>query len=161
MYLTLVGLRCSRCDTEFTFFKRRHHCRCCFREFCDVCTTKRALVNQFGNQGPQRVCDSCAAHSGARNELECISRLVPYLVPSAPELNAALKEFHDLISALMKKEPVYEEVTRLGCFVPILQLLQPPSSNVNMSNETRLLVLKVVAVIVEDSKVADVFSKLG
>merc|ERR1711991_975407 len=29
---------CSNCDNDFTFFNRRHHCRCCSREFCGDCT---------------------------------------------------------------------------------------------------------------------------
>ena len=33
---------CQRCAERFTFFRRRHHCRCCGQLVCDKCTTRAA-----------------------------------------------------------------------------------------------------------------------
>ena len=35
--------RCRGCKIEFSFFKRRHHCRCCGRIFCDACCPRSSL----------------------------------------------------------------------------------------------------------------------
>lgn len=51
---TKENINCQNCNTEFSFFKRRHHCRCCFRELCDNCTVKRSPVPQFGHKEAQR-----------------------------------------------------------------------------------------------------------
>jgi ribosomal protein S14 len=51
---TKENVNCQNCNTEFSFFKRRHHCRCCFRELCDTCTVKRSPVPSFGHKDAQR-----------------------------------------------------------------------------------------------------------
>jgi ribosomal protein S14 len=51
---TKENVNCQNCNVEFSFFKRRHHCRCCFRELCDTCTVKRSPVPHFGHREAQR-----------------------------------------------------------------------------------------------------------
>jgi hypothetical protein len=61
---------CTGCDTEFTFFTRRHHCRACGKVFCDKCTQGRKLVKYPATPNkkdrvekstkPVRVCHSCS-----------------------------------------------------------------------------------------------------
>lgn len=63
--------KCDNCHALFTFFKRRHHCRCCGNIFCQDCTSnfvrydkhrvrviKRPefAIDEFA---PYRTCDSC------------------------------------------------------------------------------------------------------
>lgn len=36
--------QCYQCQTFFTFFLRRHHCRCCGQCFCDACTQHRIHI---------------------------------------------------------------------------------------------------------------------
>ncbi len=57
---------CSICNSNFTFIKRRHHCRCCGRLVCGKCSpNKRRGVAQVQHPngkdgtGRQRVCLYC------------------------------------------------------------------------------------------------------
>lgn len=61
---------CSECGSEFTFVRRRHHCRMCGRLFCGDCTQQTfELPPQYGWKGPQRVCESCYLILYSRKEL--------------------------------------------------------------------------------------------
>jgi hypothetical protein len=58
---------CDLCQTNFTFTRRRHHCRNCGCLCCGACSRHRRLVtvpSDFGGQGgrsakEKRVCDNC------------------------------------------------------------------------------------------------------
>ena len=52
--LTDVRLACGE---DFSFIKRRHHCRRCGLLFCAECSSRRAIIP--GSQAPVRVCDRC------------------------------------------------------------------------------------------------------
>ena len=61
---------CSECGSEFTFVRRRHHCRVCGRLFCGDCTQQTfELPPQYGWKGPQRVCESCYLILYSRQQL--------------------------------------------------------------------------------------------
>jgi hypothetical protein len=96
-----TGLGCSRCSKEFTFLNRRHRCRCCFREFCGLCTVKNLAVPQFGHAQAVRVCDACYSHLSS-NRKRCLSRLVPYFerdnVPDSRK-SEALGEAYEMLTS--------------------------------------------------------------
>ena len=48
---------CELCKTEFTFWKRRHHCRICGSVVCWTCSQNRLFVP--GYKGAARVCKNC------------------------------------------------------------------------------------------------------
>ncbi|KAI0523274.1 hypothetical protein KFK09_005669 [Dendrobium nobile] len=57
---------CYECDSQFTVFNRRHHCRLCGRIFCAKCTSNFVPVNsdetrnmQEENERRIRVCNYC------------------------------------------------------------------------------------------------------
>ncbi|PON78285.1 Chaperonin Cpn60/TCP-1 family [Trema orientale] len=57
---------CYECDTQFTLFNRRHHCRLCGRVFCGKCTENSIPVPSGGDpktpleeQERIRVCNYC------------------------------------------------------------------------------------------------------
>lgn len=62
---------CENCRNQFSFVRRRHHCRRCGGIFCDACTKKRRTIrdplSEEGRlRGPVkdcRVCDRCAAEA--------------------------------------------------------------------------------------------------
>lgn len=64
---------CENCKNQFSFVRRRHHCRRCGGIFCDACTKKRRTVrNPLSEEGRAtgavkdcRVCDRCAAEIDA------------------------------------------------------------------------------------------------
>lgn len=47
---------CKKCDTEFSIFVRRHHCRCCGNIFCYSCSNNYISVPDFITDKPDR-CD--------------------------------------------------------------------------------------------------------
>lgn len=55
---------CVICYIDFSFFRRRHHCRVCGRLCCYECSKTRLFlsgqdfIRKYGND-PQRVCDIC------------------------------------------------------------------------------------------------------
>ena len=56
---------CYECDTQFTLFNRRHHCRLCGRVFCGKCTENSVPVPSSDPKTPLeeqeriRVCNYC------------------------------------------------------------------------------------------------------
>eukprot|EP00947_MAST-08B_sp_MAST-8B-sp1_P002427 g2427.t1 len=50
---------CNICSKEFTFIRRRHHCRQCGRVVCDACSQCRVLLPSVDKSKPVRVCDNC------------------------------------------------------------------------------------------------------
>ena len=51
--------RCQKCAVEFSFFKRRHHCRRCGGVFCDTCSDFRWRLPNIDEKKRQRVCMEC------------------------------------------------------------------------------------------------------
>ena len=47
---------------EFTFTKRRHHCRRCGKLFCWKCTESRVVIVDSGKKKAHRVCDDCQSN---------------------------------------------------------------------------------------------------
>jgi hypothetical protein len=52
-------IQCSCCNSQFTLFRRRHHCRACGQIFCADCSKFTKDLNCWGYNGPVRVCESC------------------------------------------------------------------------------------------------------
>jgi hypothetical protein len=50
---------CYMCEADFTFFRRRHHCRKCGNLVCNSCSKGRATIRAHPQQ--QRVCEVCMA----------------------------------------------------------------------------------------------------
>ncbi|XP_022220646.2 lateral signaling target protein 2 homolog [Drosophila obscura] len=51
--------RCMSCQTPFTAFRRRHHCRNCGGVFCGVCSNATAPLPKYGLTKAVRVCRDC------------------------------------------------------------------------------------------------------
>ncbi|GAB0090647.1 Lateral signaling target protein 2 homolog [Sergentomyia squamirostris] len=51
--------RCMACSAVFTAFRRRHHCRCCGKVFCGMCSNSSAPLPKFGLTKAVRVCRTC------------------------------------------------------------------------------------------------------
>jgi len=50
---------CFECRTNFTFFRRRHHCRNCGHVFCSECSAYHIPIPNFGYKYAVRVCTAC------------------------------------------------------------------------------------------------------
>eukprot|EP00602_Paraphysomonas_sp_CaronLab_P000051 CAMPEP_0185028450 /NCGR_PEP_ID=MMETSP1103-20130426/14168_1 /TAXON_ID=36769 /ORGANISM="Paraphysomonas bandaiensis, Strain Caron Lab Isolate" /LENGTH=652 /DNA_ID=CAMNT_0027562875 /DNA_START=12 /DNA_END=1970 /DNA_ORIENTATION=+ len=50
---------CEVCNTSFTLFNRKHHCRSCGVVVCDGCSRSKVLLPHVDAVKPQRVCDTC------------------------------------------------------------------------------------------------------
>ena len=51
--------KCKKCETNFTLFTRKHHCRACGDIFCYQCTSSRIAIPFLDFMEPVRVCDPC------------------------------------------------------------------------------------------------------
>mmetsp|Transcript_27029 Transcript_27029/g.37261 ORF Transcript_27029/g.37261 Transcript_27029/m.37261 type:complete len:199 (+) Transcript_27029:44-640(+) len=40
---------CTKCNKTFSFFWRRHHCRCCGQIFCESCTRDLRIIPSISN----------------------------------------------------------------------------------------------------------------
>jgi hypothetical protein len=88
--------RCFACNTAFSIFRRKHHCRSCGRVFCDSCTAYRErLPSYFQYQGPSpiqrgsathRMCAPCASSSKKAFKVEWLVRALSVMPLSFPEL---------------------------------------------------------------------------
>lgn len=54
---------CRLCETPFTFFNRRHHCRACGQVVCNDCSRRRRIVERVDPLNVVRVCDLCSVSS--------------------------------------------------------------------------------------------------
>ena len=60
-----VAPRCTWCETQFTLFTRRHHCRSCGLVFCSQCAFRTEMVANpsvatgIAPAAVARVCDTC------------------------------------------------------------------------------------------------------
>ena len=52
-----LAAHCLSCYEDFSFLRRRHHCRRCGLIFCEQCSSKRVQLQTAGQ--PVRVCDKC------------------------------------------------------------------------------------------------------
>ena len=74
-----LAARCLSCYDDFSFLKRRHHCRRCGMIFCEQCSSKRAQLQP--RTEPVRVCDKC--YSAVRQVAAASARQSPTAIPSA------------------------------------------------------------------------------
>ena len=49
---------CMICYNNFTFARRRHHCRVCGKVLCSPCSNYKASIKYLGNK-PARCCCNC------------------------------------------------------------------------------------------------------
>lgn len=52
-------LNCVVCNSGFTFFNRRHHCRNCGDVVCGLCSSHRLVLDRKQYSGASRVCVNC------------------------------------------------------------------------------------------------------
>lgn len=50
---------CRQCQSYFTPFRRKHHCRICGQVYCSRCASNIIAGSRFGLAGSVRVCDYC------------------------------------------------------------------------------------------------------
>ena len=50
---------CNKCETSFSLFTRRHHCRACGFIYCYKCSSSRIAIPFLDFMDPVRVCDDC------------------------------------------------------------------------------------------------------
>ncbi|WOL19819.1 1-phosphatidylinositol-3-phosphate 5-kinase FAB1B-like isoform X2 [Canna indica] len=78
---------CYECDSQFTIFNRRHHCRKCGRVFCAKCTSNFVPVNSYVSDNSReegeliRVCNFCF------KQLENVATSSNEAQPSSPILS--------------------------------------------------------------------------
>jgi len=90
---------CGNCEKSFSLARRKHHCRCCGRIFCNECSPHRdELPLAFEVKGLQRTCDSCHQNLQLMKMEEN-----PTSVPSRPDVVKVRDEVVAKLKALMKE----------------------------------------------------------
>ncbi|CAM9489131.1 unnamed protein product, partial [Ectocarpus sp. 13 AM-2016] len=51
---------CYGCNSPFTMFRRRHHCRVCGQIFCHTCSSNHVDARALGINASVRMCNACA-----------------------------------------------------------------------------------------------------
>ncbi|XP_078574066.1 uncharacterized protein LOC144860618 isoform X2 [Branchiostoma floridae x Branchiostoma japonicum] len=70
---------CMKCESKFTFTKRRHHCRACGKVLCSACCSQKARLAYMDNKSA-RVCSTCyniLQRAQARGQIAGISQVTP------------------------------------------------------------------------------------
>ncbi|CAN6163930.1 unnamed protein product [Urochloa humidicola] len=80
---------CYECDTQFTIFNRRHHCRLCGRIFCGKCTVNSIPVSsgpdRHVDEGDRiRVCNFCFKQ-WEQERVTSLKQVLPVLSPTLSE----------------------------------------------------------------------------
>uniref|UniRef100_A0A0D9VV05 1-phosphatidylinositol-3-phosphate 5-kinase n=1 Tax=Leersia perrieri TaxID=77586 RepID=A0A0D9VV05_9ORYZ len=80
---------CYDCDTQFTIFNRRHHCRRCGRIFCGKCTTNSIPASSGPDRNIDegdriRLCNFCFKQ-WEQEKAAALKQVMPVLSPSLSE----------------------------------------------------------------------------
>lgn len=75
---------CVCCNTAFTIYKRRHHCRKCGSLVCSNCSKRR--MKMAGSSTPVRVCDGCLGRGYGRKATD---EILPSPKRSGPSIRKA------------------------------------------------------------------------
>ncbi|KAF0688237.1 Aste57867_20107 [Aphanomyces stellatus] len=111
---------CACCAFEFTFYRRKHHCRECGKIVCGDCSMSRAVVEGFDDK--QRFCDTC-------------------VLASVPALLSRLEGTSDLAShrkavivleSLMENQQNHDFMARQGGIPVLLAALHSPDETVSV-----------------------------
>ena len=100
-------LACFNCNSLFSFFRRKHHCRACGRIFCDDCSKEREERPFTTGTGPVRACTTCAI------SLRQMSRMA-WLIKSLSVMPVTFREL--FLLRLLDKNWNYAVNTLLGIY---------------------------------------------
>ena len=97
---------CYTCETEFTFFTRRHHCRSCGKIFCHKCSGKFTEI-------PKEI-DSCVENTSSWKILPTFSNAVRVCNRCYDLINEK-KKITDLIKIFMLIDFTVKDYSVIGC----------------------------------------------
>ena len=89
--------RCFACNVEFSFWRRKHHCRSCGRIFCDACSNARERIPSYfcadqavaeHPEQPRRVCIACAHQLQRSSQVEWLVRALAVMPVTMEQLMA-------------------------------------------------------------------------
>ncbi|GAM22933.1 hypothetical protein SAMD00019534_061080 [Acytostelium subglobosum LB1] len=143
---------CSNCYLPFTVIRRRHHCRCCQREFCDACSVKRIAIPQFNHNDQVRVCLYCFIHT-TDHEKTCISRLVPYFLDFHKDTNHQYQALCELYDFLLTNQNNAErvETALVGGLKPFMEYIARTTKE-NHRSENLTLACQIVCFLTKYKK---------
>ncbi|EFA76579.1 hypothetical protein PPL_10348 [Heterostelium album PN500] len=138
---------CANCYLPFTVIRRRHHCRCCQREFCDACSQKRIAIPQFNHLDPVRVCIYCFIHT-TDHDKTCISRLVPYFLDFHRDLNHQYQALVEIYDFLLSNQNNAEKIdcALVGGLKPFLEYISRMTKE-NHKSDTLTIACQILSLL--------------
>lgn len=137
--------KCASCGVEFSFFTWRHTCRCCFKQFCDACSSKRQPVFAFGHTIPQRVCNSCSSHL-LLNDENCLSRLTPYFEMISKDKKLAEQAIDEYLNILLRRNPSSYDMEITNSFTTDLREITDALSHWrDLTPDTRVKLVRIAS----------------
>ena len=105
---------CYRCDIEFGFFTRKHHCRLCGRIFCYNCSNNRKKIPEnmhipiknftlkdtitnyiYPNNNEERVCNNCSNLIEEKGQIDMLLLCFRYLdIKEVKQLSCINKQWY-------------------------------------------------------------------
>mmetsp|Transcript_26802 Transcript_26802/g.32484 ORF Transcript_26802/g.32484 Transcript_26802/m.32484 type:complete len:244 (-) Transcript_26802:317-1048(-) len=73
---------CQLCESIFTTFFRRHHCRSCGKCICSSCSANRIILTNISTVKPLRVCDLCFSNRNKSEDMIPLGRRKTYWRPA-------------------------------------------------------------------------------
>eukprot|EP01119_Soliformovum_irregulare_P012791 TRINITY_DN333_c5_g1_i1.p1 TRINITY_DN333_c5_g1~~TRINITY_DN333_c5_g1_i1.p1 ORF type:complete len:406 (+),score=104.91 TRINITY_DN333_c5_g1_i1:90-1220(+) len=116
--------KCIGCNSQFSTFVRRHHCRCCGDLFCSSCTSRVVSLPQLKYSEPVRVCNCCFDITLIRNKIS------PYfnqnaLPPDVPQ--AVIQQIPKMISELSSDVHNQRKIVQQGLLPVMVALIVHPT----------------------------------
>jgi hypothetical protein len=90
---------CRKCETLFTLFQRRHHCRWCGFIFCNTCTPYRLSLSSY-SLFKDRLCQDCFTFLSSHDSP------LPHLVPPMSPTRSSLPNRSSLSGSILNECPV-------------------------------------------------------
>jgi hypothetical protein len=141
------AFRCHRCNTSFSFFLRRHHCRNCGNVYCNNCSSRRLILPWIG-PGPVRVCEQCwndtldkllpsssRTPSSSSSSSQKLPRIIEDVVAALEKFGLEREDILTFASSLHQKGVTADDIS--ACCKLLIKNAKPKSVSIQEYNKLK------------------------